>query len=111
MGVEGIKIYLDEDVRPLLAKVLKKRGYDIISACDIGCIGLSDEEQLLCATKEERAILTHNVKDFSKLHKKYYRQHFGILLSDQVPFKNLLRRVSKFLTHTPLENVKGQIFG
>ena len=44
--MEKVKIYLDEDVRPLLAEVLRSRGYDAVSCVERGFFGLSDKEQL-----------------------------------------------------------------
>lgn len=46
MEAKSVRIYLDEDVRPLLTRVLKKRGYDVISACEMGITGLTDEKQI-----------------------------------------------------------------
>lgn len=31
---DPVKLYIDEDVRPLLAEVLRQRGYDAISAVE-----------------------------------------------------------------------------
>ncbi len=59
---------------------------------------MSDEQQLLQEISKERAILTHNIRDFVHLHKKYYQSHFGIILSEQVDFKILLRRTLRFLS-------------
>jgi len=39
-----VKVYLDEDVRPLLAQVLKQRAYDVISCLVVNSVGLNDEE-------------------------------------------------------------------
>lgn len=55
---DAVKLYVDEDIRPLLAEVLRQRGYDVKSAVEEGLMGLSDEEQILQAAKEERALLT-----------------------------------------------------
>jgi len=107
--MEKVKIYLDEDVRPLLAEVLRSRGYDAVSCVERGFFGLSDKEQLNIAIKERRAILTHNIKDFVQLHKKLEGAHFGIILSDQIPFSVLLRRTLKFLAITSSEYVKGRL--
>jgi len=107
--MEKVKIYLDEDVRPLLAEVLRNRGYDAVSCVERGFFGLSDREQLNIAIKEKRAILTHNIKDFVQLHKKLKGAHFGIILSNQIPFSVLLRRVLKFLATTSSEYVKGRL--
>ncbi len=104
-----IKIYLDEDVHPLLAQVLRERGYDVISCIEEKLIGLSDEQQLLKAIERKRAIMTHNIRDFVKLHRKHYPSHYGIILSDQVEFKILLRRILRFLSQTSLETTRGHI--
>jgi len=107
--MEKVKIYLDEDVRPLLAEVLRSKGYDAVSCVERGFFGLSDKEQLNIAIKERRAILTHNIKDFVQLHKKLEGAHFGIILSDQIPFSVLLKRTLKFLATTSSKYVKGRL--
>ena len=48
----AVKLYLDEDVRPLLAEILEGRGYDVASASSSRRRGLTDEEQLQVAIKE-----------------------------------------------------------
>jgi predicted nuclease of predicted toxin-antitoxin system len=107
--MEKIKIYLDEDVRPLLAEILRDRGYDVISCVEKKIFGLSDEEQLKTAINDERAFLTHNIKDYIQLHKKLKGEHFGIILSDQISFSVVLRRLLKFLATTSLENLRGKL--
>ena len=80
--MEKVRVYLDKDVIPLLAKVLKNRGYDVFSCIERKKFGLTDEEQLNIATRDKRAIMTHNIKDFVKLHKKLNGEHSGIILSN-----------------------------
>ena len=53
--MEEIKLYLDEDVRPLLAEIMRTRGYDVISCVEKRALGLTDEEQLKTAIKAKRA--------------------------------------------------------
>lgn len=107
--MEKVKIYLDEDVRPLLAEILRRRGYDVVSCIERKIFGLSDEEQLTIAIKDKRAILTHNIKDFVLLHKKWESLHYGIILSEQIYFSILLRRMLRFLAITTPEKVKGSL--
>jgi predicted nuclease of predicted toxin-antitoxin system len=104
-----IRVYLDEDVRPLLAQVLRERGYDVISCIELKLVGLSDENQLTMAIQMERAILTHNIKDFVQLHKKHYKNHCGIILSDHVEFKVLLKRMLRFLSQSTPDSIRGQL--
>ena len=78
-----VSVYLDEDIRPLLAKILRDRGYDVISSVEQKIFGLSDEEQLVIAIKQKRAILTHNIPSI------------------------LLKRLTKLLSTS--ENLKGML--
>lgn len=47
----GISLYLDEDVRVLLAEVLRSRGYNAAHVLEVKRTGRSDAEQLAYATK------------------------------------------------------------
>ena len=92
----AIQLYLDEDVDPLLAPVLRERGIDCLSTRDAQNLGLSDTQQLMFATAQGRVILTYNVKDFLLLSKELAnssRHHCGIIISNHLPFRELLRRV------------------
>lgn len=104
-----IKLYLDEDVRPLLAYILRERGYDTTSAHEENLLGIMDEEQLNFAIHKKRILLTHNIKDFVKLHTKYFDKHFGIILSDQIEFKTLLQRTCRFLSKATVQDTKGKL--
>lgn len=95
-----IKLYLDEDVNPLLARDLNQRGYDAVSTSDEGNAGLSDRDQLDFARSQDRALLTHNRDDFLAIAREYavkQRAHHGILYVPQVSYSQLLQRVLHFL--------------
>ena len=62
-----MKVYLDEDLSPTVALLLRHRGIDATSAHDIGNSQLGDRAQLEYATREGRAIVTRNVADFLRL--------------------------------------------
>ena len=62
-----LRLYLDEDVRPRLAKVLRERGFDAVSAVELGRIAVSDAEHFAFAAQEGRALLTFNIQDFVPL--------------------------------------------
>jgi len=62
--------------------------------------GLSDEEQLVFAIAEKRAILTRNIQDFAPLAALYYeqgRRHFGIIVARHFDKGTLIRRTLKLL--------------
>lgn len=106
----AIALYLDEDVDPLLAHVLSDRGFDCVSAREAHTLGRSDHEQLAFAASHGRVILTFNVKDFVRLaieSSASGRHHAGIIVSDHLPFRELLRRVLVLLqrhAHTDMTN-------
>lgn len=95
-----IALYLDEDVHPTLAKILRERGFDVLTTTEAEMLEKSDQEQLEFATAQGRVILTHNVRDYVRLAQQYAEQkrtHSGIIVSDQLPLKELLRRTLKLL--------------
>ena len=106
--MSDISLYLDEDVRPLLAEVLRNRGYNATHALEINRTGKSDEEQLAYAVKHKMVILTHNIRDFRILFDSYADQkksHYGISVSDQLPFNDLLRRSLRFLSSATRDSI------
>ena len=75
-----IRFYLDESVHVAVAYGLKRRGVDAISAKDAGNLGLSDEEQLKYAIKNDFVIVTHDA-DFLSLAMDH--EHKGIAFVHQ----------------------------
>jgi len=110
--MSDISLYLDEGVRVLLAEVLRNRGYNVSHVLEVNRNGKSDNEQLAYAVKHQMAILTHNIKDYvvlSKLYTELKKRHFGIIVSDHIPFSELLRRTLKFLSSNNRELVKNKL--
>jgi uncharacterized protein DUF5615 len=62
-----VKIYLDEDLSPKIAELLRQRGVDATTAHEVGNTQLDDSAQLRYATREGRAIVTGNIVDFIQL--------------------------------------------
>jgi predicted nuclease of predicted toxin-antitoxin system len=78
------RLFLDEDITPLLARLLRERGHDVVSCRDIGATGITDEEQLERATGLGRAILSSNYGDFIRISRACVRDgraHGGIIIS------------------------------
>jgi predicted nuclease of predicted toxin-antitoxin system len=109
--IEPVRLYLDEDVDPHSAQDLRLRGYDALAASEAGQLGRADREQLDYARQQGRALLTHNRNDFLALAKEYVLQgipHAGILYIPQLPYRELFRRLLRFLaiaTRAQVENV------
>ena len=79
-----IRLYLDEDVLPELARILRERGFDVVSAHERGTVGWTDSEQLDYAASQERTILTFNFGDYQRLGDAWFKAgspHAGIVIS------------------------------
>lgn len=107
-----ISLYLDEDVRVLLAEVLRSRGYNVSHVLEVERTGKSDEEQLTYAIRHKKAIFTHNVRDFTILSESYAAQgkhHFGIIVSEQISFSELLKRTLRFLSSNSKNTIRNKL--
>lgn len=92
------KFYLDEDIDVALERALINRGVDAVSTLKAGEVGNTDEEQLSFAKNKKRTIITHNIRDFVILHKKFLnddRIHSGIIVSNQLSIGTLLKRLMR----------------
>lgn len=107
-----IELFLDEDVHSGLAHALRKRGYDAIHAQELDRKGRSDSDQLLFAVQQERCFFTYNVRDFVILHNQYAKnrqEHWGIIVSKQLPFRETISRLLRLLQHTAKETMKNHL--
>lgn len=107
-----IRLFLDEDVHPDLAPVLRKMGFDAVSTVETGRKGETDLSQLQYAVSEKRTIITFNVKDFVLLYNQLYsegREHSGIIVSTQLNFKETLKRLLRLLNHRSAKDIQNNI--
>lgn len=72
-----MKVYLDENLSPSIALVLRQRGLDATSAHEVGNSQLDDRAQLEYATREARAIVAANVVDFIQLAREAVATNTG----------------------------------
>jgi predicted nuclease of predicted toxin-antitoxin system len=87
-------IYLDEDVNPLIARLLGNRGFDVTTVHDAGLSASPDPQQLAFAASQHRCIVTHNRLDYEMLHQEYLasaRTHAGIVLQSEEALMSLRR--------------------
>jgi len=78
-----MKFYLDEDISPKVAGILRKRGIDALSAHDAGMREASDEKQLAFAAADERTMVTRNRDDFIILIVQFFEKlmpHCGLII-------------------------------
>lgn len=78
-----MRIYLDENLSPEIAKILRRADVDAVSAHDVGNIQMDDRAQLAYATGDGRVLVTANVVDFLALARDAVQtntEHAGIIL-------------------------------
>lgn len=80
-------LYSDENSsNEIIVSHLRQAGYDVKTTSEAEMLGASDEDQLRYAVAEERALFSHDVDDFSRIHanwSKEERKHWGIVLVEQ----------------------------
>jgi len=107
-----IRLYLDEDVQKRAASALRLRHFDVVTAHELRRWGLSDEEQLTYAATEGRALFTYNTPDYLRLHLDWLqrgKEHYGIVVSDQLPVGETVRRLLNLLNRVTADEMRNQI--
>jgi hypothetical protein len=108
-----IRLYLDEDVHKRVAAALRLRHFNAISVHEVGRWGLGDEEQLTYATTERRCLFTFNTADYLQIHLDWLereQEHSGIIVSDQLPIGETIRRLLNLLNKVTADEIRNQIF-
>jgi predicted nuclease of predicted toxin-antitoxin system len=107
-----IELYLDENVSVLVAKILRARGYKVITTDEVGRKGTSDTEQLQYAVENGFAIASLNRVDFEALASEYFssgKHHYGIfIVADNSP-QVIAQRLSDHLDRITADEAVDQI--
>jgi predicted nuclease of predicted toxin-antitoxin system len=103
-----VRFYLDEDLPPRLAGMLRRQGIDAVSAHELGNTQLTDREQLEQALRQGRCLETANARDFIVIGRAAIADetpHAGIVLcSPRAHLGNLsglARRLTKMARRYP----------
>ena len=103
-----MKLYLDEDISPKVAVILRKKGMDALSAHETGMLEASDEEQLSFASAEGRTVVTRNRDDFITLTVQFFealKPHKGLIIVPHTlpgsEFSKLASLLAKFSKDYP----------
>ena len=110
-----LRLYLDEDASARsLARGLRARGLDVLTAVEAGQLEADDPGQLTFAAQQGRTIYTYNVAHFHALHSVWMSQgqtHAGIILVAQSQFTigEQLRRVLKLVASLSAHEMRNRI--
>ncbi len=109
-----IRLYFDEDsARHSLARELRFRGANVVTAIETGMAHQTDEEQLEWAAVNSRVLYSFNRGDFYGLHidwLKAGRTHAGIILSRQgLSVGEQMRRLLRLLNRLTAEEMRDRV--
>ena len=78
-----MKFYLDADLSPRIAELLRRQGFDAVSAHEVGKLRIPDRDQLAFAAQEGRCLVTRDARHFMLLSQEAVRHrapHAGMIL-------------------------------
>ena len=96
-----MRLLLDEQLSPEIAKQLRRRGHDVLSVAEAGLRGHDDAAVLVWASSQERAVVTNNIRDFRPLHADCLSRstsHYGIILLPSSKFSLRLESLGEVVT-------------
>jgi predicted nuclease of predicted toxin-antitoxin system len=94
-----VRLYANENFPIAAVHILRNFGYDVITTHEVGQSNLRipDENVLIYAISEKRAVITVNRKDFIRLHRSN-PDHFGIIVcTKNDDFENFAACIHKTL--------------
>lgn len=107
-----IELYLDEDVNPLVAGLVRVRGFAVQTTQEAGRRRTGDAAQLAYAVSQQRAVLTHNRDHFAALAQEYFatgRKHYGIIIAVRRPPHQIVERLMTILNQTSADEMEDQV--
>ena len=106
-----LHLHLDADASSkALCNALLERGHDVTrTPTEWMPLDASDEQQLLGATAQGRAVFTYNIRDFIVLGKRF-PHHAGIILARQksMSLNELINALDRVLRETEADEWIGQ---
>src|SRR5712692_5220604 len=115
MAVEQLGFFIDEDLPPAIAEILRAHGIRATSVVQEGRQGLSDEEHLRFAAARNLVVVTANVVDYVALARQWAasaREHAGLVLvltkrfprREAVPIARALQALARQETPAQMRN-------
>jgi predicted nuclease of predicted toxin-antitoxin system len=106
------KLLLDEQIWVYLATLLREQGFDVYHVTEVGLDHTPDPVIFEEAVKKHQAVVTFNIKDFIPLAHEYLaegKEHYGIVVSNEIPQGELKKRVTKLLESVSAEELKNMV--
>jgi hypothetical protein len=107
------RLYCDEDVDARLVTALRQRGVEVEATGTAGLRQASDKAQLAHAARHQRALVTHNIRHFPRVHATWMeagQEHWGIIiLIGQPAVGPWLRRMERLLQRFSAEELRNQL--
>lgn len=106
------RLLLDENVTWELAEALGERGHDVVHVRELGLLGADDDLVFTAASREERAVLTHDIVDFIALARgcaERGEHHFGLIVTRQRSFSELLTSTLRLLASRTVEELRDAV--
>ena len=97
MEAERLGFFIDEDLPPTIAEILRTAGITVTSVMHEKRQGLSDEEQLRYAASRQLVLVTANIADYVELARQWAARghgHAGLVL---VSTKRFPRREARMI--------------
>jgi hypothetical protein len=101
------RIFADHMIPREVVERLRTFGHDAVASRDLALDDFADDVQILAAASTQRVLITHDIKDFEKLHDAWRRwsaawqvsvQHAGILIVPQGrPVQETVDAIDRFI--------------
>ena len=106
------KLYLDENIAIQLATLLTHRSFCATTARAVGLLGADDPTQLSYASTHGYCLVTHNRRDFERLHQDMLatgQSHAGIIIASAHNVNTLVTRLVTLLNTLTADELVNQL--
>jgi predicted nuclease of predicted toxin-antitoxin system len=109
-----LRLFMDENIPTVVAKVLREQGFDVVRPQEIGLQGADDKTQLQWATEHGYVVFTFDKGTMVQTVRRWVSQgleHGGVIVCEQMPkdavsvIVRWLKNVAQVHTNETLRNV------
>ena len=95
-----MRLVLDHHYSPAIARTLREQGFDVVAAIERGWETEDDEALLDICDKEQRALVTNNVADFTVIVRDWAfegRRHSGLIFTSDVSMPRGRQTIGRYI--------------